>query len=458
MRVGVLCALHTAGEAELVAAIDGPGTGLQVVRRCADLSEALALAIAGVGRVVLLGDSMPGTDRAAVARLRAAGARVLLLADADDVARCQALGADAVLTTGSPPGHVVRALRACALEVEASGPAADGAVHVPPAPQSGHDNHSGGVGDDDAPTSKGRLVAVWGPHGAPGRTTLAVNLAAELGAAGHDALLVDADTWGGCVAQTLGLLDESPGLAAAARAAANGVLDAAALTRLCPAVEPRLRVLTGLTRPDRWRELSPTGLDVVWQTARRVADWTVVDCGFSLEDETGAGFEAMLGPRRNGATLSALAAADVVLAVGAAEPVGIQRLVQGLADLGDRAGLRPDQRRVVVVNRLRPSAAGPGPQRAVTEALVRYAGVPDAVLVPDDRTAFDKAMLNGATLRACAPGSPARAAIEALALSLAGRTTASGPPRTRNGRRRRLSVLERRRLRRAEPASVTVDA
>lgn len=456
MRVGVLCALHTAGEAELVAAIDGPGTGLQVVRRCADLSEAVALAIAGVGRVVLLGDTMPGTDRAAVARLRDAGARVLLLADADEVDRCRALGADAVLATGSSPEQVVRALRACALEVEVGGPAED-AVPVAPAPPGGR-----GPGErsnpDDAPASAGRLVAVWGPHGAPGRTTLAVNLAAELAASGHDALLVDADTWGGCVAQALGLLDESPGLAAAARAAANGVLDTTALTRLCPAVEPRLRVLTGLTRPDRWRELAPTGLDVVWQTARLVADWTVVDCGFSLEDETGAGFEAMLGPRRNGATLSALAAADVVLAVGAGEPVGIQRLVQGLADLGDRAGMRPEQRRVVVVNRLRASAAGSGPERAVTEALVRYAGVPDAVLVPDDRNALDKAMLNGATLRACAPGSPARTAIAALALSLAGRTTTPGPPRTRNGRRRRLSVLERRRLRRAEPASAPVGA
>jgi len=44
------------------------------------------------------------------------------------------------------------------------------------------------------------LAAVWGPKGAPGRTTVAVNLAFEAAAAGGEVLLVDADTYGGAVA------------------------------------------------------------------------------------------------------------------------------------------------------------------------------------------------------------------------------------------------------------------
>ena len=138
----------------------------------------------------------------------------------------------------------------------------------------------------------------------------------------------------------------------------------------------------------------------------------------------------MLGPRRNGATLSALDAADIVLAVGAAEPVGIQRLVQGLGEL---AGSATHPR--VVVNRIRASAAGPRPERAVTEALARYAGVSDAVLVPDDRDALDRAMLEGVTLRAAAPASPARVALQDLAEELAGH--ASPAPAKGRGRRAR---------------------
>ncbi len=49
-------------------------------------------------------------------------------------------------------------------------------------------------------------------------------MADEIARAGVDVLLADADTYGASVAQHLGLLDESSGLAAAARAAGNGSL------------------------------------------------------------------------------------------------------------------------------------------------------------------------------------------------------------------------------------------
>ena len=43
---------------------------------------------------------------------------------------------------------------------------------------------------------------------------------------------MDADTYGGSVAQVLSLLDEAPGLAAAVRAADHGSLDLPGLARL----------------------------------------------------------------------------------------------------------------------------------------------------------------------------------------------------------------------------------
>lgn len=427
MRPGVLCAIPGRSEAAVVAALDAPGTGVQVVRRCADLAEVVAASLAGVGRLAVVGGGLDGLDRAAVARVRGAGVGVVILAEPAERERCLALGADAVLPADAPADEVVRAVQDLAdtLGGGLAAPAGGAAAAAAPDEETGESPVV-----LDRSREPGRVVAVWGPHGAPGRTTLAISLAAELAALRQEALVVDADTWGGCVGQSLGLLDESPGLAAAVRAAGNGALDAASLAALCPVIEPGLRVLTGLSRPDRWRELSPTGLDVVWDVARDVVAWTVVDCGFSLEDEAGAGFEAMLGPRRNGATLSALAAADVVVVVGAAEPVGIQRLVQALTDLADAGLPAPGVRRVVVVNRVRATAAGPRPERAVTEALARYAGVAAPVLVPDDRPAYDRALLAGATLRAVAPQSPARAAIASLAADLI------GPAASRRDRRR----------------------
>ena len=91
---------------------------------------------------------------------------------------------------------------------------------------------TGGPSDGVEPGS-GRVVAVWGPTGAPGRTTIAVTLATELAALGIPTVLVDADTYGGSVA-ALSFLDEAPGIAAATRAADQGTLDLPTLARLAP--------------------------------------------------------------------------------------------------------------------------------------------------------------------------------------------------------------------------------
>jgi len=258
---------------------------------------------------------------------------------------------------------------------------------------------------------RGRLVAVWGPAGAPGRTTVAVHVAAELAARGAQVLLVDADTYASSVAQVLGMLDESPGLVAAVRAGLDGRLDATMLARLAPTVSPGLRVLTGLTRAGRWSELRPAGLQAVWASGRRLVDHVVVDLAPPLEEDDELSYDTA-APRRNGATLEVLRAADDVLVVGSADPVGLQRLVRALQEL---AAVAPGAAPQVVVNRVRADSVGRNPRLRVREALDRFAGVRDLRLVPDDRPATDRALLAGRTLAEVAPASPARVGLRAVA-------------------------------------------
>ena len=163
--------------------------------------------------------------------------------------------------------------------------------------------------------------------------------------------------YGGVVAQVLGFLDEAPGLAAAARLANNGQLDVAALAAAAPQAAPNLRVLTGISRADRWPELRPSALDQVWALARSLAAVTVVDLGFCLEQDEELSFDTS-APRRNGATLATLGAADTVLAVGAADPVGMQRLLRGLTQLNEAV---PGALPRVVMNRVRRGAVGADP-------------------------------------------------------------------------------------------------
>ena len=201
------------------------------------------------------------------------------------------------------------------------------------------------------------VTTVWGPTGAPGRTTVAVTLAAQLAAAGVRTLLVDLDTWGASVAQVLGLVDEAPGVAAAARASEQGTLDVPGLARLAPEVVPGLRVLTGLPRADRWPELRAAAVEDVLRLARGVADHVVVDTGFAVEDDEELSYDTA-APRRNAATLTALEAADHLVVVGAADPVGLQRLVRAVQDVA----VLPSPRPTIVVTKVRASVAGRRPR------------------------------------------------------------------------------------------------
>jgi Flp pilus assembly CpaE family ATPase len=429
--VPVLTAVSDARwEVQLVAALQGGDLGVAVVRRCVDLADLLATAATGQARAALLSADLRRLDRDAFTRLAVAGVAVVTLVppgDEDAERRLRQLGVVNVLPADASPQAISAAVVEAVVALTSSpldlSGLADPRAALPDLPA---------VQPETAPQvspGAGRVVAVWGPTGAPGRTTVAVGVASELSVLGWPTLLVDADAYGGVIAQVLGLLDESPGLAAACRLANNGALDLPALTGLARQLSPTLRVLSGIGRADRWPELRPAALEVVLSVATSMAAVTVLDCGFCLEQDEELSYDTM-APRRNGATLALLEQAEVVLAVGTADPVGLQRLVRGLAELKEAVpGVQP----TVVVNRLRASAVPGNAEAEVRAALSRYAGVEDVVFVPLDVSAVDGAVAVGRTLTEAAPGSPARQALQALAASLVG---APSPNRKRRLLRR----------------------
>ncbi len=432
MSVPVLAAVTGASwEAALVAGLERTPTGITVVRRCVDLADLLAAASTGTARGALLSADLRRLDRDALARLAAARVAVVgLFAPADEQAetRLRQLGVVHVLPADAAPADIAAAMSAALTDQEAGQDGRAGTAWSQPLEAL----PDAAVPVDTAPAVEpgtGRLVAVWGPTGAPGRTTVAVTVAAELAASGISTLLADADVYGGVVAQVLGFLDEAPGLAAAARLANNGQLDVAALASAAPQAAPNLRVLTGISRADRWPELRPSALDQVWELARSLAAVTVVDLGFCLEQDEELSFDTA-APRRNGATLATLAAADTVLAVGAADPVGMQRLLRGLAQLRE---VVPGALPRVVLNRVRRSAVGAEPEAQLAEALERYAGIRDVAFIAEDREGLDAALLQARTLGEISPDSRARAALAAVAAGLVGRPA----PKRRRGRLRR---------------------
>jgi MinD-like ATPase involved in chromosome partitioning or flagellar assembly len=288
------------------------------------------------------------------------------------------------------------------------------------------------------PTAReGVVIAVWGPAGSPGRTTLAINIAAEIAAAGFSVALGDVDTHSASVAPALGMLDEAPGFAAACRLAGAQSLTLGELER----IGQRYRsghssfwVLTGIGRSSRWPELSDSRVTATIAQCRKWVDFTVLDTGFSLERDEEISSD-VFSPRRNAASIAALREADRVVAVGAADPVGLSRFLRAHVDLLETVA---DGRVVVVMNKIRASVVGMNPAGQVAQTLYRFGGIESAAMIPYDRPGLDSAILSGKTLADVAPRSPVRSAIRELV------TTRLLPPSTIAHKIRKRSWRSRR--------------
>lgn len=419
-------------ESRLVAVLEGGRAGVVVVRRCVDAADLLATAGAGRAQVAVVPADLPWWDAAVAEHLAGTGTGVVALLPAGpalELSHPMAGWPVTVLAAEATVGEIVRAVRTAAYAAAPPAtprvpPAPVPAAPVPAAPSAG---------------TPGQVIAVWGPTGAPGRSVVALGLASELAVLGVDTMLIDADVYGGTAAQALGVLEDSPGIAAAARLHRTGALDAAALAQLArtvPIAESTLRLVSGLVRADRWPELSANAVRAVLAAAAELASVVIVDCGFCLETDEELTFDTAV-PRRNAATLTALEAAELVLVVGQADPIGVQRLVRGLLELRDVAGTPPEL--WVVINRWR-SGPVPGDARAqVTAVLSRHTGVSPVAFLPEDRGATDACLATGTPLVEAAAASPLRRSLMEVAVALAARLP-GGAPVTRGGTARRLRL------------------
>lgn len=471
-------------ESALAELIGSSGTA-QLVRRCADVPELLGVSAAGLARVAVVSSDFRALDRAAVEALLASGVAVVGVhppGQTDGGRTLRRWGIQVVHPANLDAGTLEEAI-ASALDgtgpgqpVEGGGGSHEGghgsrdraegkdladrhpaAVPEPlenialaeplqPRPETSDSVdeelrrlvEEAGAGpptpglpagastaDEEPRSEPGQVIVVWGP-GSPGRTTVALNLATELAGPLSRVVLIDADTSGAALAQCLAVLDEAPGLAAAARAADQGTLDARALDRLAPEVRPGLQLLSGLPRADRWPEIRDSALADIIEVARRCAAFVVIDVAPDVEQDEELSFDTA-APRRNGATITALESADRVVVVGAGDPVGLQRLVRGIDALPTLTGAP----REVVVTRVRPGPVGPEPERRIQEALERFAGTRVVHLVPEDRESLDAALLHGRALAEVRPASPARVSIRRLADQIADRELATRRPAVR---------------------------
>ncbi len=254
------------------------------------------------------------------------------------------------------------------------------------------------------PQAGGKVLAVWGPVGSPGKSTIAANLACELATAGKKVFLLDADTYAPSLADLFGLFEHPAGLPAACRILGQDRFDLEQLQRLSLelAIGNRsLTLMTGMGSNRRWAELTAERLIDLLELAKTHFDFVLVDLASPLENGLSLMHSSL---SRNEATRTAIAVANQVIAVGSADPIGIQRFVEQLPELPATGKVLP------VINRLRNSALGVRPKQQIAETLLRLVQLEPAAFIPADQDAFDFALLNNLPLALAKRHCPARQA------------------------------------------------
>jgi MinD-like ATPase involved in chromosome partitioning or flagellar assembly len=236
---------------------------------------------------------------------------------------------------------------------------------------------------------KAKLISTWSAAGSPGRTTIALALASELAELGKNVFLLDADTYAPSIELLLGLVDHPAGLAAACRLVGQERFDLEQLQRLSTRVAVgggELTVMTGLSSESRWAEVSSEKLDDLLMVAGEHFDYVVLDVASPTADGLQTSNSSV---DRNAVVRWAIGYSDYVVAICAADPVGVARFLEAMVRLAE---LKPTGQVLTLVNRLRSSVLGPSAKQQMIDSLERLGQITVAGFVPDDPVAADSAI------------------------------------------------------------------
>lgn len=224
-------------------------------------------------------------------------------------------------------------------------------------------------------TASMKNILCWGSSGS-GKTSLAVNLGFELANNGWRVCLIDADTYHPAVAAVLGMTQSNGGLAAVLRMIRQGRFDQVEFERLVEKVsfaQQDISVITGVLSPSRWSEIDPHALLGLVEALREKFDLLIWDA--ASYSQTGL-LCAESGRERNQTTAFLLSQADLVLATFLADPVGLNRFLFDLREVGREVW--------PVANRLRTSVLGRNPQGQIRGILAKTANLSLAGEIAED--------------------------------------------------------------------------
>ncbi|MDO5060400.1 MAG: cellulose synthase operon protein YhjQ/BcsQ [Actinomycetaceae bacterium] len=318
-------------EAEVVRELNKHAAKFHVIRRCADAADARASLQAGLSRILIADADATGLDATFLDDMSALGVFTLLLVA--DALENPTLGESARCEYGDPQ-DVIQTLT---LGVK---------QHLFGLPTELPELETTAETDFD-----GKTIAFWGTHGAPGRSTLALNFAYQLSQTAQPVTLLDLDLQAPSLLQMTGEEPGGPGLSAALGLRNRGELDRQTLQEITYELDPNLHLLAGLTRADKWRQVSAEGLGDLLELCARQSH-LVLDLGAGLGEADPS--QLTFVPSREDINQMLLSTADIVIVVAKADAIGLTRLGHVLDDAKEN-GIEVD---LLLINRAETSQKG----------------------------------------------------------------------------------------------------
>jgi Flp pilus assembly CpaE family ATPase len=386
-----------------------PGDGLVVADRCLDGTSLAERAGSTDLDVALASSDLHRLSATVLTAVREARLPLVLIADGHDVSRYATLAH--LVPASAGVSDVSAALRAAVRR---------GPLYSAPAPatQTEDAGTQGPLPDGDGDRPQGRLIAVASAKGAPGKTTVAIGLAAALAERGRQVVLVDGDLWGGNVGAYLDL-DPRRGLFALAYGKDAAPAEWAA--RLDDELQegPGFMVLGGIERPEQRSSISADVLTTAVAALRDGFENVVVDVGCAIAGAASPATDALL---RQAERIVVVTGADLVAVWNAR--AALRYLREGLGVEANAIG--------VVLNRRE------GREHYDAEEVERALGAPVLAALPEDRKAARRAVENQVPLTAV--GGDAARELRPLASRLMAQ---EAPAAAGAGRRRRWRLVFR---------------
>lgn len=241
---------------------------------------------------------------------------------------------------------------------------------------------------------------------------MTASLACELAKFGKSVLAIDADVYAPSLAQHFGFDQHYSGISAAIRLQDQQRLSDASFDQLLldfQLPKQKLKLLAGLTMTNRWPEIGFEKIRQLLGYAATRFDIVIVDLASNIESGV---VDARLLSERNSTTIGALSCANKIVAITAADAIGLNRFVWAMHSLRE---LKLDESVLTLVNRF--SQTGRKQTAEVAATLRQFAEVEINAFVEEDVALFSRALVDGVPASLVGRNSAAKQAIAQFALS-----------------------------------------